>query len=109
MYEGLNDTGYDDVTAIFQGSSVTGESFHTGAPFDEGRVSDFDIALSSPEMPERARELGIGLRSRGTRAGPRTDVQMAQLGIDDLTEELSMEAGSEFNFMIFDSTAEAVD
>ena len=105
--EGLFEAGYDDATAIFQGSSVTGESFRTGAPFDEGRVSDFDIALASPEMLDRAEELGIGLRSGGTRTGPLTEDQMSELGILDLADHLSEEAGREVNFMIFATVEEA--
>ncbi|GAA0452646.1 hypothetical protein Ade02nite_00640 [Paractinoplanes deccanensis] len=33
---------YPDLDMGFQGSSVTGRSAETGAPFDEGRVSDYD-------------------------------------------------------------------
>jgi len=33
-----------------QGSSVSGVSFSTGQPFDVGRVSDFDVAISHPEL-----------------------------------------------------------
>ncbi len=72
LYGGLRGASYDDVTAIFQGSSVTGQSFRTGAGFDVGRVSDFDIALSSPQLLSQADALGIGLRSGGTRTGPLT-------------------------------------
>lgn len=46
LYSGLRGAGYDDVTAI-----------------DVGRVSDFDIALASPQLLDRASALGIGLRS----------------------------------------------
>lgn len=42
--------GYGDVEPIFQGSSVTGQSFKAGQAFDAGRVSDFDVALASPEL-----------------------------------------------------------
>ena len=109
LYDGLSDAGFDDATAVFQGSSVTGESFRTGAPFDVGRTSDFDVALSSPELLARAEELGIGLRSGGTRTGPLNDEQLAELGLDELAESLSEEAGREVNFMIFEDAATAID
>lgn len=42
--------GYPDVEPILQGSAVTGKNFGTGAPFDVGRVSDFDVALAKPSQ-----------------------------------------------------------
>jgi hypothetical protein len=67
---GLEKAGYGSVQAVFQGSSVTGEKYTTGAVFDVERVSDFDIALASPDFLQRAKQLGIGLRSGGIRTGP---------------------------------------
>jgi hypothetical protein len=105
---GLRDAGYDDVTPIFQGSSVTGESFRTGMPFDVDRTSDFDIALASPSALERARDMGIGLRSGGTRTGPLTLEQLYDLGLGEMAESLSGRAGREVNFMLFESVDTAV-
>lgn len=93
LYSGLRGAGYADVTAIFQGSSVTGQSFRTGAAFDGGRVSDFDIALASPRLLDRASALGIGLRSGGTRTGPLTASQLQQLGLGNLATDLGTAAG----------------
>ena len=107
LYSGLRGAGYDDVTAIFQGSSVTGQSFRTGAAFDVGRVSDFDIALASPQLLDRASALGIGLRSGGTRTGPLTASQLQRLGLGDLATDLGTSAGRPVHFMIFDSAAGA--
>lgn len=104
---GLRAAGYDDVTGIFQGSSVTGQSLHTGAAFDVGRVSDFDIALASPQLLSRADALGTGLRSSGSRTGPLTAAQLQRLGLGDLATSLSSSAGRPVNFMIFDSVAGA--
>ena len=105
---GLENAGYEGVQAIFQGSSVTGVKYTTGAPFDVGRVSDFDIALASPTLLQRAKELGIGLRGGGTRTGPLTDEQLQMLGLLDLTEELSRTAGRPVKFMIYESIDAAV-
>lgn len=92
---------------FFRGSSVTGVKYTTGAPFDVGRVSDFDIALTSPELFQRAKELGIGLRGGGTRTIPLKKEQLETLGLWDLAEELSHRAGRRVSFMIYDS-AESV-
>ena len=108
LYSGLEVAGYDDVTAIFQGSAVTGESFRTGAAFDSGRESDFDIALASPGLLDRASSLGIGLRSRGTRTGPLTASQLQRLGLGDLAADLGVTAGRPVRFMIFESAAGAM-
>jgi filamentous hemagglutinin len=95
--------GYGNVEPILQGSAVTGKSFKTGQEFDIGRVSDFDIALASPELLQRAQSLGIGLRSGGTRTGPLSARDLQALGLKDLSSKLSGQAGREVNFMIYDS------
>ncbi|PQO97102.1 hypothetical protein C5612_29440 [Pseudomonas frederiksbergensis] len=99
--------GYGDVEPILQGSSVTGQSFKTGQAFDVGRVSDFDVALASPELLQRAQALGIGVRSGGTRTGPLSARDLKALGLQDLASKLSSQAGREVNFMIYDSSAAA--
>ena len=67
---GLREAGYGDVVPVFQGSSVTGVKYTTGAPFDVGRRSDFDIALASPTLFARAKATGARLRADGVRTGP---------------------------------------
>lgn len=86
---------------------MTGRSFRTGAAFDAGRVSDFDIALGSPSLLARARELGVGLRSAGTRTGPLSAAQVQQLGLGSLQQSLSQMAGRPVNFMIYGDAAAA--
>ncbi len=44
LKSGFAEAGYGDTEAAFQGSSVTGVKYTTGAPFDKGRVSDYDVA-----------------------------------------------------------------
>lgn len=89
-----------------QGSAVTGQSFKTGQAFDVGRVSDFDVALASPELLQRAQSLGIGLRSGGMRTGPLSARDLNALGLKDLANRLSAQSGREVNFMIY-KTSEA--
>ncbi|TBU94778.1 hypothetical protein DNJ95_11180 [Stutzerimonas kirkiae] len=105
--DGLTRAGYGNVEPILQGSAVTGQSFRTGQAFDVGRVSDFDIALASPELLQRAQSLGIGLRSGGARTGPLSARDLQALGLKDLASQLSSRAGREVNFMIYDSAATA--
>src|SRR5262249_27585576 len=107
LNEGLAKAGYSETQPVFQGSSVTGKSFTTGQPFDIGRVSDFDVALGSPRLLERARAFGIRLRSGGTRTGPLTAAELQKLGLAEVNAELSAQAGREVNFMIFQSAEAA--
>ena len=102
---GLADAGFSGTRAILQGSAVTGRNFRTGQAFNA--ASDFDIALASPAILNRARQLGIGLRSGGTRTGPLTNAQINQLGLGGLRSNLQNSAGREVNFMIFGDAAQA--
>jgi hypothetical protein len=108
MRAGLGRAGYSDVEPILQGSAVTGKSFKTGQPFDVGRVSDFDVGLASPTLLGRAEEVAIGLRSGGTRTGPLTARDLRALGLKDLSDLLSLGAGRQVNFMIYNTPATAV-
>lgn len=105
---GLRNAGYEDVQAIFQGSSVTGKRFGTEQPFDVGRVNDFDIALASPTLLQRAKDLGIPLRSQGTRSAPLEPAHLEKLGLSDVASQLSGQAGRPVNFMIYGTTDAAV-
>ncbi|MFL8014166.1 hypothetical protein [Xanthomonas vasicola] len=100
-------SGYGNAEPILQGSAVTGKSFSTGKDFDDGRVSDFDIALASPELLQRAQDLGIGLRGAGTRTGPLSGRDLKALGLKDLAAKLSQQSGREVNFMIYSSPTNA--
>jgi hypothetical protein len=124
--QGLKSAGFDDVTPIFQGSSVTGfkgfDSYDrsgtlersAGTIFDTGSnrrgspdLSDFDIAISSPQILEKAKKLGINTRSKGTRA-ILDAAALDKLGLADLVESLSNRVGREVHFMVFDSIENAV-
>ncbi|HGE6713905.1 TPA: RHS repeat-associated core domain-containing protein, partial [Serratia marcescens] len=106
LQAGMSKLGYSGAVSYMQGSSVFGVSFSTGQPFDVGRVSDFDVAISHPELYQKAEQLGIG---KGGRTGP-IDMgsEMAKkLGIDDTLQKLSkMSGGRPVNAMVFESAAE---
>jgi hypothetical protein len=109
LYAGLDGAGFANAQAGFQGSSVTGRAFKAPhAPFDVGRVSDFDIALSSPELFEQARAAGVGLRQQGSRTGPLMPEHLERLGLSSLSTQLSKQAGREVNFMIYRSMDDAM-
>jgi YD repeat-containing protein len=110
LYTGLDVAGYKGAQAGFQGSSVTGRAFKDPHdPFDVGRVSDFDVALSSPELFGEARSVGIGLRQQGTRTGPLLPEHLDRLGLTDLSSQLSQQAGRKVNFMIYRSMDDAMN
>jgi filamentous hemagglutinin len=107
MRAGLGRAGYENAEPLLQGSAVTGKSFKTGQPFDVGRVSDFDVALADPAMLARAEELGIGLRSGGTRNGPLSERDLRALGLRDLSSQMGQQADRDVNFMICNNPATA--
>lgn len=110
IFEHLEKQGYENVQPIMQGSAVTGKKYnppHT--PFDEGRVSDFDIALASSELLEKAKKSGVSLRSRGSRTAPLNQKDLEKLGLKEMADDLSRKYGREVNFMIFDSIENAVE
>jgi len=108
LHSGLAKAGYGETTPAFQGSSVTGRSFRTGERFDEGRRSDFDIALGGEDIMRAAELEGVKLRSKGTRTGPLTSGQLRRLGLNDMARDLSSRAGRDVNFMIYRSVDEAI-
>ena len=98
---------YPDLNMAFQGSSVTGRSADTGAPFDEGRISDYDIAISGESINRAAREHGVQFRGDGVSTGPLTERDLDRLGLDGMIEDASAETGREVHIMIFRSIEEA--
>ncbi len=109
LRQGLRTAGFPNVEPIMQGSAVTGKSFAKGTAFDVGRVSDFDIALSGKELLQAAKDAGIGLRSGGTRTGPLTARDLQVLGLRDLANQMSKQAGREVNFMIYENVPAATN
>lgn len=82
-------------------------SADTGAPFDEGRVSDYDIAISGDSDNRAAHENGVQFRGDGVSTGPLTERDLDRLGLDDIVDEASTEAGREVHVMIFRTIEEA--
>jgi filamentous hemagglutinin len=100
---------YPDLDMAFQGSAVTGRSHDTGRPFDEGRTSDYDIAVSGDSIYRAAQERGIEFRSDGVSTGPLTDADLRALGLDGIVGDASGEAGRKVNIMIYRTMDEATD
>lgn len=98
---------YPDLEMGFQGSSVTGRSADTGAPFDEGRVSDYDIAISGDSVNRAAHENGVRFRGDGVSTGPLSERDLDRLGLDGIVDEASAETRREVNVMIFRTIEEA--
>jgi hypothetical protein len=109
LKNGLAAAGYGNARAAFQGSSVTGVKFTTGAAFDVGRVSDYDVALGGEDIFRAAEEAGVGLRGGGMRTGPLTGEDLAQLGLAGLRQDLRGMVGRPVNFMIYRSIESAAD
>lgn len=106
LNRGLADAGYADTEAAFQGSSVTGVSYVKGLPFRSG--SDYDIAVGGKSLFDRAKALGIPLRSGGSRTGPLTPDQIQALGLTGLRAQLREMAGRKVEFMIYQDIDTAV-
>jgi hypothetical protein len=100
LNNGLAEAGYPETTPAFQGSSVTGIRYRTGEPVGDD-PGDYDIALGGSDIFERAKELGIPLRSGGTRTGPLTESEIDELGLTDVQADLSEQGGREVHFMIY--------
>jgi len=98
---------YPDLDMGFQGSSVTGRSADTGAPFDEGRVSDYDIAISGDSVNLAAHENGVQFRGDGVSTGPLSERDLDRLGLDGIVDDASAETGREVHVMIFRTIEEA--
>jgi len=99
-------------TAVFfDGSAVTGKSFKAGAPFDVGRVSDFDITLVNDKLFAKALALGrvhkFKLKTEPNRIGPLDSEQMKLLGLDKVHQKLEKEAGRDVAFMLYESATDA--
>lgn len=83
LRDGLRATGYRDVEPMIRGSAVTGENFRTREPFDAGRRSDYDIALVSPTLMQRAVDLGVPLRQGATRTRQLRREELTDFGLRD--------------------------
>ena len=105
LRQGFAGAGYADTVPMIRGSSVTGESFRTGRPFDADPAhrSDFDVAIVSPMLAQRAQDLGVRFREGGSRTGPLSERQMRDLGLVDIWRQSEREAGRDVSFMVYQS------
>lgn len=100
---------YPDLDMGFQGSSVTGRSADDGSPFDEGRVSDYDIAITGDSVNQAARDNGVEFRGDQVSTGPLSERDLERLGLDDMVESASAETQRVVHIMIFRTIEEAAD
>ena len=99
---------YPDLDMGFQGSAVTGRSAESGAPFDEGRISDYDIAISGDSVNRAAHENGVQFRGDRVSTGPLGERDLERLGLDDIIQDASAETGRDVHVMVFRTIEEAV-
>lgn len=77
---------------VLEGSAVTGRRFEravdfgpTGAPFDVGRLSDYDVAIVSDALYRDAERLGVPLSGGGVaRTEPLRPIDLEALGLTHL-------------------------
>lgn len=101
--EGFQAAGYEDVTLMIRGSAVTGQSYTSGLPFDQGRRSDFDLSVVSPQIWERVVQMDARLRGRGTRTGVLDNDLLREFGLTQVVSDLNAAAGRPVSLMIYRS------
>ena len=103
----LNKAGYDDAISFMQGSAVTGRNSRSLKAFDDGRISDFDIAVTSPSLFEKAKSIGAEIRGDANRTGPlsieKTPEILNKLGLYDFAIRQRELRNRPIEFMIADS------
>ena len=101
-----------DVRIALRGSAITGRSYnkvrkdYSGGYFDTDPTdaSDFDLALVSPTLIQKAKEEGIPLLPGGRRSYVLTAEDLEKLGFPGLDLELSKKVGDRtVSFMLYDS------
>jgi filamentous hemagglutinin len=86
-----------------------GQSWRTGQPFDEGRVSDWDLSLAGEDIFAAAQRAGIKLRGGGTRTGPLDREQLQKLGLLELQDSLDVTTHRNVSFMIYRSPEDVMN
>lgn len=114
LRSGLAAAGYCAGAGI-GGSTVTGNKYTTGRPFDgdPNNPSDYDIALTGNTLWQKAHEVTsprIRFRDGGTHSEPLNEAQLEELGLLNLVDQLQTIAGPgsptgnrEVHFMIYNS------
>jgi hypothetical protein len=103
--------GVGDLEGVVQGSAARGVSADTGVRFDQGRKSDLDLALASPELFARAEAAGVRTTSSIDGARTRlslTEQQVQDLGLGPMRDALQQRLGRPVNFQIYPSVDSAI-
>lgn len=98
LHAGLAEIGVEDVVAVIQGSGASDRGHSSGRPFDEGRVSDYDVALVSPSLLKKAEGLRIKL------SGPLDRRDIGMLGLREIRDRLSKMTERPVNFLLVRGT-----
>jgi len=103
IYQTLEKNGFPDSQVHIRGSAVTGINWKTGNPFDFERRSDFDIAISSPQLLGKTQETGITLLNEHRTWPIKQTGQLKKLGLYELTQTLRQQTQRKISFVIYDS------
>lgn len=115
LYSGFEEAGYDDITAIMQGSAVTDKSFrkHFGKHLPFRDSSDFDVAIVSPLLFNVAKMSGA--KVRGKKNQPRILLNkkihyiIESLGLANVRKQLYKKTGRHVDFMIYKSKSDDLE
>jgi len=95
-------SGNADADVYLRGSAVTGYSYRTGEAFDVGRRSDYDFAIISSRLLERAKELGITMTRNGERTLEKlSDRRLRAIGLDEVMTRMRYLSRKESSIMIY--------
>ncbi len=111
LYSSFKEAGFDDVTAIMQGSAATGKSYEEQKIFSDN--SDFDIAVVSPSLFKIAKQAGLKVWGKTNHPRILLDIEynyeaIEELGLADIESSLREKAGRPVNFMIYESENDAI-
>lgn len=68
-----------------------------------GNPGDCDVAIADPDLFSKAKDLGIDLKNQPSRTMPLSEEQADELGLGDLQQELTSQAGRPVNMVVFES------
>lgn len=102
LMNGLQRAGFPNAVAAFQGSAATGYSWETKLPVGDN-PSDLDVALCDGDLFLKALENGVELHGDDYRTAVLKPEEVDELGLGELQEELSEQAGRPVNFMVYAS------
>ncbi len=95
--------GVTDAAIYLRGSATTGIRYKTGESIAATGPGDLDLAIASPELLKRAQDLGVPLRSSGTRSAPMDIRHLTPLDLVQAVEELTATAGRPVSIMVYRS------